>query len=189
MLCQHCKQNEATTHIRRVINGAAQEYHLCAACANEAGIGPSPQQAFGFPGAPMQFAAPEFGFHLSDLFSGFLGSSLRGQGQSLPAPVRCALCGSSLDEIIRSGRVGCARCYETFAEQLQPTLQRIHGALEHTGKIPETDPAETERHQKEQKIARLREEITAAVQAEDYEQAAKLRDEIRTMEEGGADNA
>ncbi|MCL2301596.1 MAG: UvrB/UvrC motif-containing protein [Firmicutes bacterium] len=174
MLCQHCKQNEATTHIRRVINGAAQEYHLCAACAKEAGIA-------------AQFAAPEFGFQLSDLFSGFLGSSLR--GQSLPAPPRCELCGSSLDEIIRGGRVGCARCYETFAEQLQPTLQRIHGVLKHTGKTPETDPAVARRKQKEQEIARLREEIAAAVQAEDYEQAARLRDKIKTLEEGGESNA
>ncbi|MCL1951571.1 MAG: UvrB/UvrC motif-containing protein [Oscillospiraceae bacterium] len=174
MLCQHCNQNEATTHIRRVINGAAEEYHLCAACAKETGLA--------------QLAAPEFGFHLGDLFSGFLGSSL--QGQALPAPVRCALCGSSLDEIIRSSRVGCARCYETFAGQLQPTLQRIHGgALEHTGKVPETDPAETARRQREQQIAHLRGEIAAAVQAEDYERAAKLRDEIRTLEEGGEGDA
>jgi len=176
MLCQHCKQNEATTHIRRVINGAAQEYHLCAACAKEAGIA-------------AQFAAPEFGFQLSDLFSGFLGSSLRGQGQALPSPVRCELCGSSLDEIIRSSRVGCARCYETFAAQLQPTLQRIHGVLKHTGKTPVTDPAIAQRKQKEHEITHLRGEIAAAVQAEDYEQAAHLRDKIRTLEEGGSDNA
>ena len=185
MLCQHCKQNEATTHIRRVVNGAAQEYHLCAACAKEAGI--PPQKAFGFPGAPVDFAVPEFGFQLSDLFSGFLGSSLREQAR--PAPLRCELCGSSLDEIIRNSRVGCARCYETFADQLRPTLQRIHGALEHTGKVPETDPAETERRRKEQQIIHLRGEIAAAVQAEDYEQAARLRDEIRLLEEGGEGHA
>ena len=174
MLCQHCEKNEATTHIRRVVNGAAEELHLCAACAKEAGIA--------------QLAMPEFGFQLSDLFSGFLGSSLRG-GQGLPSPVRCELCGSSLDEIIRSSRVGCARCYETFDRQLQPTLQRIHGALGHTGKIPETDPAMAERRQKEQYIDQLRMQISDAVRAEDYEQAAKLRDEIRTLEEGGENHA
>ena len=174
MLCQHCKQNEATTHIRRVINGAAQEFHLCAACAKEAGVG-------------AQFAVPEFGFHLSDLFSGFLGSSLREQAR--PAPLRCELCGSSLEEIIRNSRVGCPQCYETFAEQLQPTLQRIHGALRHTGKVPETDPALAQRRQKEQQIAHLRDKIAAAVQDEDYEQAARLRDEIRTLEEGGESDA
>jgi protein arginine kinase activator len=175
MLCQHCKQNEATTHIRRVINGAAEEYHLCAACAKEAGLG-------------AQFAAPEFGFHLSDLFSGFLGSSLRGQGS--PSPARCELGGSSLHEIIQSSRVGCARCYETFAGQLRPTLQRIHGgALRHTGKTPGADPAEAARRQLQTRIERLRGEIAGAVQAEDYERAAGLRDEIRKLEEGGEGNA
>ena len=176
MICQHCKQNEATTHIRRVVNGAAEEFHLCAACAKEAGL-------------PGQLAAPEFGIHLSDLFSGFLGSSLRGQGQSLPSPVRCELCGSSLNEIIQNSRVGCARCYETFAGQLQPTLQRIHGALRHTGKAPEADPAVAERKQRQARIEQLRALIGEAVQSEDYEQAAKLRDEIRMLEERGSDNA
>jgi len=173
MLCQHCKQNEATTHIRRVVNGTAEEFHLCAVCAKESGIA--------------QLAVPEFGFQLSDLFSGFLGSSLRGQG--LPSPVRCALCGSSLNEIIQSSRVGCAQCYETFSEQLQPTLQRIHGALRHTGKAPEADPAVAERKQRQARIEQLRGEITQAVQDEDYERAAMLRDEIRTLEEGGEGNA
>ena len=176
MLCQHCKQNEATTHIRRVVNGAAEEFHLCAACAKQAGIG-------------VQFSAPEFGIHLSDLFSGFLGSSLRGQGQSQPPPARCALCGSSLQEIIQNSRVGCAQCYETFSEQLQPTLQRIHGALKHAGKAPEADPAVTERKQRQARADQLRAEIAQAVRAEDYEQAARLRDEIRRLEEGGESHA
>ncbi|MDR2686762.1 MAG: UvrB/UvrC motif-containing protein [Oscillospiraceae bacterium] len=171
MLCQHCKQNEATTHIRRVVNGAAEEFHLCALCAKEAGLPPQ----------------PEFGFHLSDLFSGFLGSSLRGQGP--PSPVRCGLCGSSLSEIIQSSRVGCAQCYETFGEQLRPTLQRIHGALLHTGKAPGADPAAADRKRRQARAEQLRGEIGEAVRAEDYERAAQLRDEIRELEEGGADHA
>ncbi len=176
MLCEQCRQREATTHIKRVVNGEAEEFHLCTQCAQDTGLNNA-------------FAMPGFGFGLGDLFSGFLGSSLSGMTQSLPSPVRCEFCGSSLNEIIQSSRVGCARCYETFYEQLQPTLQRIHGALEHTGKAPEADPVAARRREKEQEINRLRSEIAAAVQAEDYERAARLRDEIRGIEEGGEDNA
>ena len=172
MLCQQCKQREATTHIQRVINGRGAEIHLCGACAREAGAN----------------LMPNFGFQLSDLFSGFLGSSLqRGQPQ-LAAPARCGLCGSSLREITQSGRAGCARCYETFHDALEPALQRIHGSLEHMGKTPEADPAAQGRRQAERQIAGLREEIAAAVREEDYERAARLRDEIRQLEEGGNEN-
>ena len=173
MLCEQCKQREATAHIQRVINGRAQEYYLCAACAKEAGLD----------------LMPSFGFQLSDLFSGFLGSSLQ-QAQAQPqAPARCGLCGSSLREITQSGRAGCAQCYETFYDALEPALQRIHGALEHMGKTPEADPAAQGRRQAERRIAGLREEIAAAVREEDYERAAQLRDEIRGLEEGGEGNA
>jgi protein arginine kinase activator len=172
MLCEQCKQREATTHIQRVINGQASEFHLCAACAREAGLA--------------SLAMPNFGVHLSDLFSGFLGSSLQ-QAQPQLAPPRCGLCGSSLREITQSGRVGCARCYETFYDALEPALRRIHGALEHKGNSPQADPAAQGRRQAGQQIARLREEIAAAVREEEYERAAKLRDEIRRMEEGGGE--
>ena len=170
MLCQHCNQHQATTHIKRIINGQAEEFHLCQNCARESGL----------------FGGSDFGFQLSDLFSGFLGSSVKQQ----PSAHRCGLCGASLGEIVKSSRVGCAQCYETFYAQLEPTLQRIHGSLEHSGKTPEDgNPQLRQRREREQALASLREQIAQAVKDEDYEQAAKLRDEIRRMEEGGAKDA
>jgi protein arginine kinase activator len=173
MLCEQCKQREATTHIRRVLNGVAEEHHLCGACAQAAGLF---EGGFGL--------APSFGLHLGDLFSGFLGNS----AAALAPAARCEFCGSSMNEIIQSGHVGCAKCYETFYDQLEPTLQRVHGALEHTGKTPAADPAAQARKQREQALAALREQIAAAVKVEQYEEAARLRDEIRILEEGGASN-
>jgi protein arginine kinase activator len=170
MLCEQCKQREATTHIKRVVNGAAEEYHLCAACAQEAGIG---------------FSAPDFGFHLSDLFGGFLGSSLQSATHVHAPALRCGMCGSGLNEIIQSGRVGCAQCYDTFRGELEPTLQRIHGSLEHAGKVPQADPAVQARKERESKLEQLRTQIAQAVRDENYEEAAKLRDEIRGLEERG----
>jgi len=171
MLCEHCKQREATARIQRISGRQAQTFHLCAPCAKEAGL-----------------AMPDFGFHLSDLFSGFLSGALQ-QAQVSQASPRCEFCGSSLREITQSGRAGCARCYETFREALEPALQRIHGTLEHAGKAPQADPAVRQRRQAERRAARLREEIAAAVRAENYEQAAILRDEVRRIEEGGEGSA
>ena len=175
MLCQQCKQRPATTHIKRVVNGHAEEFHLCPDCARESGL---------FEAGLM----PELGLHLSDLFSGFLGSSVQ---QNLPMQqARCGFCGSSLPEIVKSGRVGCAQCYETFYPQLEPTLQRIHGSLEHTGKTPEDgNPDLRARREKEQTLADLRAKIAEAIKEENYEEAAKLRDEIRRAEEGGEQDA
>ena len=177
MLCQNCKQHQATTHIKRVINGQAEEFHLCPNCARESGLG-----------------LPDFGFQLSDLFSGFLAQSQLGQGSmqqgALAPAARCGLCGSSLHEIVKSGRAGCAQCYETFYSQLEPTLQRIHGSLEHAGKTPEDgNPDLHARKERERNLADLREKIAEAVKDENYEEAARLRDMIRTLEEGGADHA
>jgi len=178
MLCQNCKQRQASTHIKRMIGGRAEELHLCAECAQENGLG-----------------LPELGFQLSDLFGGLLAQSQLGLGsgagaQLSPAPAqRCGLCGVSLHEIVQSGRVGCAQCYETFRAQLEPTLQRIHGSLEHCGSRPEDkNPDLHARQERERLLNSFRERIAAAVKDENYEEAARLRDEIRRMEEGGEGN-
>ncbi len=178
MLCEQCRQREATTHIRRVINGAAEEHHLCGECARESGAA--------VPNITLPVMG-DFGFQLGDLFSNFLGSSFGGMTQAaLPTGRRCAACGASLAEIARDGRVGCAACYDTFFDQLRPTLQRIHGGLQHKGKAPTLDPAIEREAKRRADAERLREDITAAVREERYEEAARLRDEVRKLEEGGA---
>jgi len=180
MLCQNCNANPATTHIKRFVGDRAEEYHLCPGCARASGL-------LGDGGLGL----PDFGFQLSDLFSGFLGSSVKQQQPNTLAPVaRCGMCGASLQEIAKTGRVGCAQCYETFYSQLEPTLQRIHGSLEHAGKTPEDgNPQLRQRREREQNLAQLREQIAQAVKSEEYEEAARLRDEIRRIEEaeGGVD--
>lgn len=171
MQCEQCKQREATTHIRRIVNGVGEDLHLCAACAQSAGLG--------------ALAAPGFSLNLGELFSGILGSSAAAQAVALAPAKRCGFCGSSMREIINSGHVGCATCYETFYDQLEPTLQRVHGnLLRHKGKTPAADPETQSRLQKEKTLAGLREQIAAAVREENYEAAAALRDQIKELEEG-----
>jgi len=182
MLCQNCNQHQATTHIKRFIGGRAEEFHLCPNCARESGLLGDGPNLFGQ-------SFPDFGFQLSDLFSGFLGSSVKQQPAALAPAARCGMCGASLQEIAKTGRVGCAKCYEAFYAQLEPTLQRIHSSLEHAGKTPEDgNPDLRLRREREQTLAALREQIAQAVKSEEYEEAARLRDEIRRLEEGGAED-
>jgi protein arginine kinase activator len=97
-------------------------------------------------------------------------AQLAGQGLP-PVTLRCPECGMRLVELRRSGRVGCAACYETFRQQILPLLRRVHGAVEHTGARPADASAEPD-------LGRLREELRRAIEAEDFEQAARIRDRI-----------
>ena len=167
MLCQNCKKNEANMHMKRIINGSATEVHLCSDCARSLGYGDS----FG-----------SFGLGFSDLFSDLLGrteNSLSGA-----AALRCSLCGKNFNDIAESGRVGCAECYTTFYDKLLPTLRKIHGKTTHQGKIP-LNHGET-KVESHIDIDALKQELKRAVEREDYELAAKLRDQIIILS-GGAD--
>ena len=97
---------------------------------------------------------------------------------------RCPKCGTSFDEIVRDGRVGCADCYRTFYDRLLPSIQRIHGKIKHNGKISSASPVEARPETAEEKIERLKNEMNDAVAKQDFETAAKIRDEIKALEGG-----
>ncbi len=176
MLCQNCKKQEATTHIKRVINGETTEKHLCTDCAKK--------QGYDYDGF-----FDDFSLSIPNIFSGFFSDTplaLAGLRQD-----RCATCGSSFDEIIRTGMVGCADCYERFYDRLLPSIQRIHGRAKHAGRIPYTvvddkpKAAADEKPQAEptteEKIATLQAEMQKAIEAQNFEQAAVLRDNIKAL--------
>lgn len=166
MLCQHCEKNEANMHMKRIINGTATEVHLCTDCARSLGYGDS------FSG---------FGLGFSDLFSDLLG---KGEKSLSSNSLRCSLCGKSFEDIAESGRVGCAECYNTFYDKLLPTLRRIHGKTTHQGKTPTGFKGNEENV--EQTVEKLKLALKQAVEREDFELAAKLRDEINLILNGGA---
>lgn len=161
MKCQKCNANNATTHIKTVINGELREYDLCTECAQKMGY------------------TSLFGGMESD-FSNFLGSFF---GNVLPArtqATRCEFCGSSYSEIAKSGHVGCAKCYEIFADQLYPSINRIHGNTTHCGKNSKLkSKAEPT---KEDKLKKLKAELEKAISEQNFEYAAELRDKIKEME-------
>jgi protein arginine kinase activator len=174
MLCQNCGKNTATTHIKSVVNGMLTEYDLCDECAREKGY--------------TNFFK-DIGWDFGNLMGGFIGSQ-----PSRTSVQRCPKCGASFAEISESGKIGCAECYTFFRERLMPTVSRIHGTAKHKGKIPGTsalrivEPAGKISVIRVDQLEKKRALLKAAIEKQDFEQAAVLRDEIREMEKGDDSN-
>jgi len=159
MLCTKCGKNPASVYIKNTINGVTTEQHLCTQCAAEEKlIGQTNLDPFG------------------DLFSLFEPSV---QGNQAIGTDRCPLCGATAHDIMKSGRAGCASCYDVFARILSPMIKRIHGTASHTGSVPASCSAGIK---KEKRLETLRAELKTAIENENFEDAAKLRDEIRELE-------
>lgn len=159
MLCQSCEKRQATTHIKTILNGELKEYNLCPECAQKMGYG----SFFG-----------GFGFDFDKLFGSFMESV--GSGKSAK---RCQTCGSSFEDIAKSGKVGCAYCYNVFSEELLPSIQRIHGKTSHTGKLARSVGTEVKI---KNEISKCRYDLNEAIKAQEFEKAAELRDRIRELE-------
>jgi protein arginine kinase activator len=163
MLCENCGTSEAAIHLTQIQNNEMVTRHLCERCAEAMGL-----ESGGGPAA----AAP-----LAD-FLAQMGKALA--GETVTAAGTCPACGHSLDDFKRTGRLGCARCYTAFDSSLRGLLRKLHGATQHSGRVYlPPDPAETDRTAR---IVALRRSLQRAVESEDFERAASLRDQIRTLE-------
>ena len=119
-------------------------------------------------------------FGLSDPFdTGIFESFFApiGYGQKTALEKRCTLCGSTFKELTRLGRVGCTKCYEVFARELSPTIERLHARAEHKGRTP----ASFENKSGEDELSVLEGKLKEAIRSENYEEAAVLRDKIRSL--------
>ncbi len=170
MLCQNCEKNEATTHIKQIINGDMAESHLCPECAAHLGY-------------TDMFSG--FRLNLPGFFGGLLEDML--PAVSAGSVKRCEKCGCSFDDIVRDGKVGCADCYRTFYDRLSPSIQRIHGKIKHSGKISRSVGEQEKAETTQEKADKLRAKMNIAAANQDFEEAAKLRDEIKALE-GGKNN-
>ncbi len=153
--------------VREVVirNGQATERHLCQDHAQQHGL---------VSGAH----AP-----ISELLTKFVISHGAG-AKSAAATASCPHCGLSYADFRKRGLLGCQHCYDAFADQLAPLLERAHeGATHHVGKVPARAGRSTDR---QERIAWLRRQLQEAVEAEQYERAAGLRDDLRTYEKGPA---
>lgn len=168
MLCQKCGKHEATTHIKQVVNGEFTELYLCSDCASKSGYG-------------NMFS--DFGFNdVSNFFSSFFSQPKYALGSK--DVERCPKCGTSFREIVKSGKIGCADCYTKFYDLLMPSIQRIHGKTQHNGKKIESVQNEVKEETAEEKIAKLKDKLQSAIEKQEFEEAAKIRDEIIELEKG-----
>lgn len=158
MLCDICHENNATVHLTEIINERVVEMHICQACA--------------------QSKANELNKHLN--IPGFLGSLADMVGSPIKKSLlKCSFCGLSYEEFKEKGRLGCGNCYLTFRKLLLPLLKRVHGATQHTGKTPGHIDKKVSR---QTKINDLQAHLKRAIQSEEYEEAAKIRDQIKELE-------
>ena len=188
MLCDNCGKRESNVRYSENINGRRKELNLCEECSKKLGIG---QMDFSMPidfssflgGFMEDFETPEFMPMLSQL-----------------KKLKCNSCGYTFDDIVNTGRLGCKDCYDIFEDRLDPIIKRMQGDNRHVGRIgkiidSKIDKKERNEQQskdkektnkstsKEQsKLEKLQEDLKNAIKDERYEDAAKIRDEIKKLE-------
>lgn len=168
VLCEECKMNEASYTISVMVGGEITTRHLCGDCMAKMN---------------MDIASGNIKSLLSTILSAITGDTAPG---STEKDVTCPRCGMTLSEFTRTGHLGCPKCYEAFREQLQPMLLQIHGRVQHAGRQP-LSTAEEQR--KRSTTEQLQRQMEQAVALEDFETAAKLRDQIRALSVSGEEEA
>lgn len=172
MLCDKCKKRTATVFYNENMNGKTRSYSLCGECAAKLREKGDLQDITSMIGS---FADPFSDLH-GNLFHGFFGIPTV---KSIASEKKCPTCSCSYSEIAKLGRVGCPDCYVAFEDELSRLIQSVHGTTAHTGKIPSRHRA---RRALEEELLKKKDELKQAVQSEDYERAALLRDEVRRLE-------
>ena len=193
MLCENCGKNHANVRYTQIINGVKKEISLCEECSKKLGIG------------DINFDMPiDFSSFLGDFMSDWDEDVFPALG-TIKA-LECPNCKTSFEKIMNSGKIGCGECYETFHDRIDEILKNIHGANRHIGRIGkinsknielieeesnnsqsgfESVPEQNlnnadEKSSKTSKIDELQMELKKAIKEERYEDAAKIRDKIKS---------
>jgi len=184
MLCDNCGKREANVRYSENINGVKKELNLCSQCSEKLGIEHMdfnmPIDFSSFFGEFMEdFATPDFRPYLNEV-----------------KKLQCKECGYTFDDIVNTGKLGCGNCYDVFQDRLDPIIKKIQGNNRHIGRIGKISDnkleqnnqktKEAEDNKKDDKMTKLeslKEDLKQAVKDERYEDAAKIRDEIKKLEE------
>jgi protein arginine kinase activator len=164
MSCEQCHEREAVIQLTQIVNEQVTTLHLCERCAAEKGVD-SPGAA---PKTPL---------------GSFLAAMGKGLPDQAPAPKSgdtCPRCGGSLQDFRETGRLGCPDCYRSFEVPLRDLLRRLHGSTHHMGERYAERNGDTGNGV--QRAAQLREQLRVAVETENFELAAEIRDRLRVLE-------
>lgn len=170
MECQNCHLRPATFHFSRTVNGQKVEYHLCSDCAKQNGE---------------VMAATSGSFSIHELLSGLLNLEQpeRGTRRQAEYELRCPNCGLTYSQFVNIGKFGCAECYKTFNNRLDPIFRKLHGGnTVHKGKIPRRMGKNIN---EQRKLIDLKNTLKKLVEKEQFEKAAQVRDQIRALEDRG----
>jgi protein arginine kinase activator len=176
MLCDRCQKRDAKILYTEIINGVKKEQHLCEECAAD------------YSSFQMEKPLLNSDLTLGDLLSTILGnyttSDKKHQGEENPKLV-CSNCQTTYEEFIQTGRFGCSKCYKSFGSQLGKTFKGIQSAEIHTGKRPKGYvTASPDRTMKDfSEVEKLSLKLQEAIEKEEFEEAARLRDLIKQMKQ------
>lgn len=165
MTCDVCHKNPATVHLTEIIDDQMTELHLCEECARQKSENMESQ------------------FGLSDLLAGLADFSKTPPLEKEDVNLKCKKCGLTYSDFKKIGRLGCSECYSTFKKYLGPLLKRIHGSSQHFGKAPfEEEVLLKNKLEGKTDLGQLRQNLQKAIKEEAFEEAARIRDQIRELE-------
>ena len=164
MICESCHEKEATVHLTQVAEGAVKKVHLCEECAAKSGF---------------DIHGP---LSIQDILLGMGQTS----GEAAAGPERsCPKCHFRRADFKKTGRLGCPDCYETFGTELLPLIKAMHRSDQHMGKVPSREGNAV---RLSSEIAAIQKSLDQAIASENYEEAARLRDQIQSARNRAAES-
>ena len=182
MLCEICKQNQATIHIQEVIKGEKKSLNICGKCAAEKGLDTTGIQGINISEILYKLSAQKN------------NDTPNNKEQILPdnqkiedetPTITCPDCNWNIKKFKKSGRLGCCKCYNAFYEILSKTLGNIHKGTSHVGKKPDTISSKSVSIMLE--IMNLQKKLNEYITLEEFEKAAEIRDKINCLKEKSVD--
>ncbi len=164
VICMKCNKSFATVKLTRIVNGRVEELNLCQSCAAEI--------------SPYQKKLAGAQANLDSILAGLLANE-KEKKHTTDVDITCRGCGLPFATYRESLFLGCADCYDSFGEHLLADLRKFHGSTRHQGKVPKRFQS---RITMQRDIRQIRKQMEEAIEQDNFELAAQLRDKIKSLE-------